>query len=197
MKLSTTAALFALAATKGANAIDFDFRDFEGLWESPSQVYVKDTLLGNPPNTVTDLEALATVQCKATGDFRKAMCELTAVINESILCPTGPDTDNINAVGDGKFILDQFDADTGKTKVLMLNVNCCDTNTTIGCNPMQNIGLGAGMINAQLTMLPGKSNNHVRAIEAKFGTGSSSKPFDALEIDVQYRKIAGGFKSYD
>ena len=195
MKLSTTAALFALAAAKGATAVDFDFRDFEGLWESPSLVYVKG--LGNAPNTVTGAESLGTVQCKATGDFRKAMCEFTAVFTEGDFCAAALGAQGPNAVADGKLILDQFDADTGKTKVLMLNVNCCNTNSTIGCAPMPNLGLGPGMVNAQFTMLPGKSNNHVRAIEAKFGTGTSSKPFDSLEAKVQYRKIAGGFKSYD
>ena len=186
MKLSSTAALFALAAAQGANAVDFDFRELEGLWESPSQV------IGGSTNT--GLTTLATVQCEATGDFRKAMCEITGVINDSSLCLAAPGN---NAVADGKFILDQFDADTGMTKVLMINVNCCSPNPTIGCSAMPSAGIGEGMLNLQLTMLPGKSNNHVRAIEAKLGTGPSDDPFGTLEVDVQFRRTAGGFKSYN
>ena len=52
------------------------------------------------------------------------------------------------------------------------------------------------MINAQFTMLPGKNNNYVRAIDAKVG-GGNDDPFDGTEINLQLRRTAGGFKSYD
>lgn len=34
MKFLTTAAILSLAVAQGVYAVDFDFRDFEGLWES-------------------------------------------------------------------------------------------------------------------------------------------------------------------
>ena len=198
MKLSTTAALFALAAAQGANAIDFDFRDFEGLWESPEQVVISGGTERRLGKTT-----LATVQCGATGDFRKAKCDVNAVIEDSPLCRSNS-LGFVNAVADKMFILDQFDADSGETKVLMINVNCCNPATANaadpnnGCEPLADIwGHGEGMLNAQFTMLPGKSNNHVRAIFAKLGAGPSSDPFDDLEVDVTFRRTAGGFKSYD
>ena len=185
MKLSTTAALFALAAAQGANAIDFDFRNFEGLWESPSAA-VDGVDVGKT--------TLATVTCEATGDFRKAMCEMTAVVNESPACVGYP-----NLVIEGKWILDQFDADTGATKVLMFNTKCCNSEAgaDVGkCEDGPDLGIGPSMINAQLTMLAGKNNNYVRAIDVKVG-GGDDKPFDETEIDYQLRRTAGGFKAYD
>ena len=187
MKLSTTAAVLALAAAQGANAIDFDFRNFEGLWESTSGTIGADTI---------SKETLATVVCEATGDFRKAMCEMTAVVNDPpiALCSAG-----LNLVIEGKWILDQFDADTGETKVLMLNTKCCNpaaSAAATGCVGGPDLGMGASMINAQFTMLPGKNNNYVRAIDAKIG-GGTDDPFDEIEINLQLRRTAGGFKSYD
>lgn len=132
---------------------------------------------------------LATIQCKATGDFRKAMCEFIGVAAESdVFCPTR----GKNAKFDGKFILDQFDAETGKTPVMMLDIWCCNPQNSPECVPAV-----PSTLNYQLAMLPGKSNNHVRAIQGKFGAGTDSDPFGAFEADVQLRKIAGGFKSYD
>uniref|UniRef100_A0A6U0J4R0 Plastid lipid-associated protein/fibrillin conserved domain-containing protein n=1 Tax=Minutocellus polymorphus TaxID=265543 RepID=A0A6U0J4R0_9STRA len=193
MKLSTTAAVLALAAAQGVNAVDFDFREFEGLWENPNAVI---------DSVNSGLTALASVQCEATGDFRKAMCEVTAVINDSALCLDADNVNAVNAVAEGKFIMDQFDEESGETKVLMINVKCCDPGADAaaannGCVPMPDRGIGAGMLNAQLTMLAGKSNNNVRAIDAKLGTGPSNDPFDTLEIDIQFRRTAGGFKSYN
>ena len=89
-----------------------------------------------------------------------------------------------------KFILDQFDADTGSTKVLMVTAKCCDDQSV--CLPATPV-----MLNAQFTMLPGKSNNHVRAIDVKLGSGPSDKPFDDIEMTTQLRRTAGGFKSYN
>ena len=115
MKLSAPAAVLALAASaQRVSATDFDFRDFEGLWESTSGTIGADTI---------SKETLATVVCEATGDFRKAMCEMTAVINDF---PGGCNATYPNLVIEGKWILDQFDADTGETKVLMLNTKCCN-----------------------------------------------------------------------
>jgi len=187
MKLSTTAAVLALAAAQGANAIDFDFRNFEGLWESPFGTIGANTIAK---------ETLATAVCEATGDFRKAMCEMTAVINDF---PGGCNATYPNLVIEGKWILDQFDADTGETKVLMLNTKCCNpaaSAAATGCVDGPDLGMGASMINAQFTMLPGKNNNYVRAIDAKVG-GGNDDPFDGTEINLQLRRTAGGFKSYD
>ena len=196
MKLSTTAAVLALAAAQGANAIDFDFRNFEGLWESDYGTLAVD---GGAPRT-TGLGTLATVTCEATGDFRKAMCEMTAVVNDFVsdaglpLCNAASPNLDI----EGKWILDQFDADTGETKVLMLNTKCCNPAAAAGaeCAAGPDLGIGASMINAQFTMLPGKNNNYVRAIDGKVG-GGTDEPFDAYEIDLQLRRTAGGFKAYD
>ena len=126
------------------------------------------------------------------------MCELSAVLTNASLCDVNGNQPN--AVAEAQFILDQFDADTGMTKVLMGNVNCCSPDSAIGCSAIAitNIdqGLTDGMMNFQLTMLPGKSNNHVRAIAAKFG-GGDDEPFDIIEADLQLRRTAGGFKSYN
>ena len=132
---------------------------------------------------------LATVQCGATGDFCKASCDVIAVIEETPLCG------GANAVVEKMFILDQFDADTGMTDVLTLDVKCC--TPTAGCAAIPDTGLGEGKLHDLFTMLAGKSNNHLRAITAKIGAGPSSDPFDLLEVDVQLRRTAGGFKSYD
>ena len=162
---ATAAALLALAATTpGASAVDFDFRDFEGLWEGQWE----------------GLTVLATIKCGATGDFRKASCDIIGVVEEAPLCGQR------DAVVEKMFILDQFDADTGMTDVLTLNMKCC---TPDGCVESPDTGLGPGALHGQFTILPGKSNNHVRAITARLGDGS-------LQADVQLRRTAGGFKSY-
>lgn len=160
MKLSTTAALFALAAAQGANAVDFDFRDFEGLWEGPGSADTDGTL--------------ATVTCGATGDFRKAMCELEAITENFSGC--GGDT----AVFEGKWILDQFDAEAGTMDEIMLSLKCCSTT---GCTDPVDAEL-------QATMLAGKSNKYVRAIDVTITSEND-------EFNGQLRKTAGGFKSYD
>lgn len=192
MKLSTTAALFALAAAQGANAIDFDFRDFEGLWESADLNVVKAA--SSTDQGQTGLSTLSTFSCKATGDFRKAMCEFDIVIPDSesykdnFICEDVIDSVKATPVLEGKLILDQLDADTGVTKTLLVPAKCCSDDST--CSPADK------NLNVVLTMLPGKSNNHVRAIEAKVGLGSSSKPFGNVETTFQLRRKAGGFKSY-
>lgn len=186
MKISATATLLALAATTpGANAVDFDFRDFEGLWEGIGPVVKKAGVKGYAPSKTV----LATIQCGATGDFRKASCDIIAVIEAAPFCLGS------NAVIEKMFILDQFDADTGMTDMLALDVKCC---TPAGCAAMPDtkLGPGEGKLHGQFTMLPGKSNKHVRAITAKIGAGPSSDPFDLLEVEVQLRRTAGGFKSY-
>lgn len=165
MKLSTTAAaVLALAAAQGANAIDFDFRDFEGLWESA----------GGPQSD----GVLATVTCGATGDFRKAMCELEAVMSQELrLCPSSP-----SAVVEGKWIMDQFDADTGMTDEIMVSMKCCN----VTCDD-------PGDAELQATMRAGKSNRYVRAIDVTITAPGVTPP----TLFVQMRKKAGGFKSYN
>ena len=193
MKLSTTAAVLALAAAQGANAIDFDFRNFEGLWESNHATITGTRFSGA---TITrKMGTLATVQCEATGDFRKAMCNMTAVANEFGKC-VNSDATYPNLVIEGKWILDQFDADTGETKVLMLNTKCCSVDGCQVGDDGPDLGTGSGMVNAQFTMLAGKNNNYVRAIDAKIGGGTDT-PFKDTEIDLQLRRTAGGFKAYD
>lgn len=180
MKISATAALLALAATaQGANAVDFDFREFEGLWEGT------DPVARSADDLRVGKKILATIQCGATGDFRKASCDVIFVLEEAPLCGGG------NAVVETMFILDQFDADTGMTDVLTLDAKCCTPGA--GCVARPDTGLGP---HGLFTLLPGKSNNHVRAIAAKIGAGPSSDPFDQNEVDVQLRRTAGGFKSY-
>ena len=195
MKISATAAVLALAAASAqrVSATDFDFRDFEGLWESNHATFTGTRAMGT---TITrKMGTLATVQCEATGDFRKAMCEMTAVANEFGKCVSTNAT-YPNLVIEGKWILDQFDADTGETKVLMLNTKCCSVDGCQVGDDGPDLGTGSGMVNAQFTMLAGKNNNYVRAIDAKIG-GGTDEPFDINEIDLQLRRTAGGFKSYD
>ena len=108
-------------------------------------------------------------------------------------------------------MLDQLNADTGVVDGLMCDVQCCGYS---GCsdypwegltalynsfNPTNPIGVAGAFgpqVNVKFALLPGKSNNHVRAIEAKVGLGSSSKPFGNVETTFQLRRKAGGFKSY-
>ena len=112
---------------------------------------------------------MTTFSCKATGDFRKAMCEFTAVIDDlndddySDLCADDPDFYNTAKIS-GKFILDQFDADKGVTKVMQANFQCCDYDTPFQqgrpvCQDsvlpiVLDNSLTDGEINYQLTMLP-------------------------------------------
>lgn len=199
MKLPTTAAILSLAMTQGARAIDFDFRDFEGLWESNEVEIVRvdlDAVL--PPGVVpppfppptpgrhAGIKCLGSIQCQATGDFRKAMCDF-ALTEPVPICPRG--------VFSVQFILDQFDAGTGKTKILKGNGQCCDGSAT-NCFDLPLIP------NFQLSLLAGKSNKHVRAMSVTFGVPDMAnpdddKPFEQAEANFQMRKTGGGFKSYD
>ena len=198
MKFLTTAAILSLAVAQGVYAVDFDFRDFEGLWESNEVEVVRFDLdfTDLPPDIVplaqpltqgqlVGVQSLGSIQCQATGDFRKAMCDFT--FRQPLpICP--------NAVIGAKFILDQFDASTGKTKVLKARGRCCDAATS-NCFDLPTP-------NIQLTLLAGKSNKHVRAMSVTFGAPDlanpdDDKPFEQAEANFQMRKTGGGFKSYD
>ena len=218
MKLSATAAVLALAASaQRVSATDFDFRDFEGLWETPDvQTNINSGALGG--YGLSSFSVLTTFVCEATGDFRKAMCEMTSITNEGcvfgqpILVPTGYDT----AVQKCKFMLDQFDAETGKVGPLMCDLECCGS---YGCsdfpwavaaivyNDLANATLPEGALgpqmNVELTMLAGKNKNSVRAIEVVqkpmiSDEGQTIVPeLTQFAYVFQSRKTAGGFKSVD
>ena len=110
---------------------------------------------------------------------------------DNFICKDIIFSDKPTAVLEGKLILDQLDADTGVTSTLLVPAKCCDDNSD--CSP------AGSNLNVVLTMLPGKSNNHVRAIQMQFGhdNGDADKPFEVYESKLQLRRIAGGFKSYD
>ena len=222
MKLSaTTTAVLALAAASAqhVSATDFDFRDFEGLWETtPNCKKGIDT--GNTSDYgLPPANLLTTFVCEATGDFRKAVCEMTSVTPAHQGCISGlwivPDG-YYTAVQKCKFMLDQFDAETGKVGPLMCDLQCCSSG---GCSdyPWLNVArtynflanaelsdnaLGPQM-NVEITMLAGKNKNSVRAIQvvqqpmisdegqAKL---SGARPF---AFEFQIRKTAGGFKSVE
>ena len=226
MKLSATAAVLALAASaQRVSATDFDFRDFEGLWETPDvQTNINSGALGG--YGLSSFSVLTTFVCEATGDFRKAMCEMTSITNEGCvlgqqpiddpnpfpLVPPGYDT----AVQKCKFMLDQFDAETGKVGPLMCDLQCCGSD---GCSdfpwtaaaivyndlagetlPLDALG---PQMNVELTMLAGKNKNSVRAIEVVqkpmiSDEGQTIVPeLTQFAYVFQSRKTAGGFKSVD
>ena len=228
MKLSATAAVLALAASaQRVSATDFDFRDFEGLWETPDvQTNINSGALGG--YGLSSFSVLTTFVCEATGDFRKAMCEVTSVTpanegcvlgqqaigdpNPFPLVPPGYDT----AVQKCKFMLDQFDAETGKVGPLMCDLQCCGsdgcsdfpwTAAAIVYNTLANAtlpedALGPQM-NVELTMLAGKNKNSVRAIEVVQKPMISDEGLTAVPVLTEFayvfqsRKTAGGFKSVD
>lgn len=101
-----------------------------------------------------------------------------------------------------KFSLDQFDADTGKTGILRGSGRCCDPATADKSLPNSGCFDLPFNPNFQMTMLPGKSNKHARAIDVTFGAPNlldpnDDEPFASAEANFQLRKIGGGFKSYD
>ena len=234
MKISpaTTTAVGLLALSSGANAIDFDFRNFEGLWEG---VDVLQPLPSGPTTSFSQVDStgLVVFNCEATGDFRKAVCKTTSVVESEDFCfvksnigipafgglpAIPPDiSGHFSAVSKCEFMLDQFDADTGKTDVLMCSIQCCGSaefGSTCSDYPMDlaarqwNFETGATLpddalgpqILVEYTMLPGKNNNNVRAIEVvsqlmtSDDVPSGITPFKA---ESQIRKTAGGFKSYE
>ena len=197
MKFSATAAILPFVMLQGALAIEFDIRDFEGLWESNEIDIVRfDTppipgFVPPVPGQLVGVKSLGSIQCEATGDFRKVMCDFT-LVQPGPTCPQG-------GAFRVKFILDQFDADTGKTKVLKGNGQCCDP-ATAACVDLPAVP-GASP-NFQLSLLPGKSNKHVRALSVTFGvpdlaSPDDDEPFETIESTFQMRKTGGGFKSYD
>ena len=234
MKISpaTSTAVGLLALSSGANAIDFDFRNFEGLWEG---LDVLQPLPSGPTTSFSQVDStgLVVFNCEATGDFRKAVCKTTSVVESEDFCyaksnigspafgdlpAIHPDiSGHLSAVSKCEFMLDQFDADTGKTDVLMCSIQCCGSaefGSTCSDYPwglavrQWNFETGAtlpdGALGPQIlveyTMLPGKNNNNVRAIEVvsqlmtSDDVPSGITPFKA---ESQIRKTAGGFKSYE
>jgi hypothetical protein len=230
MKISpattTAVGLLALSCAQRASAIDFDFRNFEGLWEG---VDVLQPIPSGPTTSFSavDSTGLAVFTCEATGDFRKAVCKTTSVIESESFCfvkseggtgITGDGSGHISAVSKCEFMLDQFDADTGKTDVLMCSIQCCGAeevndstctdypwtlvasawNDETGAT-LPNDALGPQLL-VEYTMLPGKNNNNVRAIDIvqqpmySDAVPSGENPF---KLGYQIRKTAGGFKSYE
>lgn len=176
MKTTFAASSLALSCIlRGVNAIDFDFRDFEGLWQAtnaevvtfnidPTQIPLPPGIAAPPfrptPGQTVAVTSLGSVQCRATGDFRKAMCELTLIPEQIPICPRG--------IFNLKFSLDQFDADTGKTGILRGSGRCCDPATADKSLPNSGCFDFPFNPNFQMTMLPGKSNKHARAIDVTF-----------------------------
>ena len=225
MKLSSSAnaavlALVAAYASKGADAANFDFREFEGLWEGLDVLTAVGTGETATYGTGTAPANIHTsFDCKATGDFRKAMCEATSSIQGGscqLRGNTGPNPRN-TLVQKCKFILDQFDGDTGKVDPLMCEVQCCGYD---GCDefPFELIAAAYGSItgaavppnafgpqvNVELTMLAGKNKNSVRAIEvvqqpmiSDEAQALAPSGFQPFKYEFQIRKTGGGFKSYD
>ena len=171
----------------------------------------------------------ANFKCKATGDFRKAMCEYTWVVQSDQPCflaaagalPNRNPNHNTGIVK-CQFMLDQFDADTGKVDELMCDVECCGFD---GCSPYpwplvtaqwnqvqplvepslqqvpQNVIAFGPQLLVNLSMEAGKSNNHVKAIKVKqrpmvTEAGQEYIPdrVEPFSPDHYLRRTAGGFK---
>lgn len=178
--------------------------------------------------TAANLNAL--FSCKATGDFRKAICESTSVIPDEEVCTVANDVNaglvsrsgHVTGVQKFKFMLDQLDADTGEVDELMCDVQCCGST---GCsdypwavltNAYNLIAVAEGyppllgpeaatafgpQVNTKLALLPGKSNNHVRAIQvtqapmySDFARGIFPSGLQPFAYTFQLRRVAGGFK---
>ena len=205
MKPSLTLPLVgAVAALSSgtAEAVDFEFRNFEGLWESVS----RET---RSPAANSDL---TTFKCYATGNFLKAVCETTTVLTGDALCATvnGPDGDNngrVNALLTNKFSLDQFDAETGIAKDLQADLQCCGID---GCQlypwgvyqtllypgvPTAPGSVGPKVI-ATIEQQPGKSNRHVRSLKVTIRPEGVDPETSVPDVDILF-KVAGGFKSLD
>lgn len=206
MKISSNLSLFGAVAALSAGsaeAVDFEFRNFEGLWESVSVERRAPPANSDP----------TTFKCYATGNFLKAVCETTTVLTGDALCsdvfgPGGPfPNGRVNAVLTNKFSLDQFDAETGIAKDLEADLECCGSN---GCQvypweifqqqgypgvPTTPGAVGPKVI-ATIEQIPGKSNRHVKSIKAT--VLPQGVDADAYEPDVDFLyKVAGGFKSLD
>ena len=220
MKISTStvlATIAALASAQGAAAVDFDFRSFEGLWESKS-------CCGVGPETTDP----TTIKCYSTGNFLKAMCETSTVLLNDQLCvgvygqQIGPGVFN-NAVLSNKFSLDQFDADTGIAKDIKTEIQCCGPNGNggTGCLPYPWLGLQLTALqnpddypgvpppdfssgnpvatigpDLKLTIqqLPGKSNRHVKSVQVTSTPEGDNVTYKTR--DFLYN-VGGGFKSLD
>lgn len=192
-----------------AEAVDFEFRNFEGLWESVSRE-------SRSPATNSDP---STFKCYATGDFLKAVCETTTVLTGDALCArvngpvgdgvnTGLNNTKVNALLTNKFSLDQFDAETGIAKDLLADLQCCGSD---GCElypwaVYQTLGYpgvptpGSGSVGprviATIEQQPGKSNRHVRSLKVTIRPEGVDVKTAVPDVDNLY-KVAGGFKSLD
>lgn len=194
MKLSTNAVALALAvAAQHAAAMDFDFRNFEGLWES---------VIGSISRENTDLGVF---KCGATGDFLKAVCDVTFAAGDDVFCaqeytcgcyPT--------SVLTGKFSLDQFDAETGETGALYFDLQCCGAG---GCKaypyalaaeanglPQPLASQVKGPTEIKLRQVPGKNANNIRGVEVVYPAPAGSGISSVTDL---YMKTAGGFKPSD
>jgi len=181
MKLSTAAyAVLAFGAAQSAQAVDFDFRNFEGWWEATYPLASDGTTM----NTL--------FTCGATGDWKKAVCEFTISVPSDANCRFGRPS-----VVSFEFMMSQFSADAGTVPAdlendapLMTTVSCCDRDGT-GCD----IAPLSGYENPNITFeqLPGKSNKHVRAIRLTYAGDMGDENGRGYVVDLH--RTGGGFKS--
>ena len=196
----------------------------QGWWESPDAI-TSVTTGGTDTYGTTAANLNALFSCKATGDFRKAICETTSVIPDEEVCTVANQASgsgHVTAVQKCKFMLDQLDADTGEVDELMCDVQCCGST---GCSDYpwavltgayNLIAVAEGyppllgpeaatafgpQVNTKLSLLPGKSNNHVRAIQvtqapmySDFAQGVFPSELQPFAYTFQLRRVAGGFK---
>ena len=201
LTLPIVCAVAALSAGS-AEAVDFEFRNFEGLWESVSKEARAPPANSDP----------TTFKCYATGNFLKAVCETTTVLTGDALCsavfgPGGFDNGRVNAVLTNKFSLDQFDAETGVAEDLEADLQCCGSD---GCQvypwdafqaqgypgvPVTPGDVGPRVI-ATIEQIPGKSNRHVKSIKATVRPQGVDADVYEADVDFLY-KVGGGFKSLD
>ena len=204
MKTSLTLPLVGAVAAMSSGtvpAVDFEFRNFEGLWESVSREARSPAANSDP----------STFECYATGNFLKAVCETTTVLTGDALCAIvngGPSGNGrVNALLTNKFSLDQFDAETGIAKDLPADLQCCGID---GCElypwdvyqtlmypgvPTTPGSVGPKVI-ATIEQQPGKSNRHVRSLKVTIRPEGVDPETSVPDVDILF-KVAGGFKSLD
>ena len=215
LNLSLVGAVAALSSGR-VEAVDFEFRNFEGLWESVSR-----EARFPPVNRVTSDPT--SFKCYATGNFLKAVCETTTVLTGDETCFNVFGPRQPNALLTNKFSLDQFDAETGIAKDLEADLQCCGTDN-VGvnrcsvypwsfiqylagqdpdaypgvpplANPAEPATIGPEVI-ATIEQQPGKSNRHIKSIKATIRP--KGVDVDTYEPDVDFLyKVGGGFKSLD
>jgi len=180
MKVSSTIAAAAAFLLGSANAVDFDFFDFEGWYQGG---YLSVAAGADPTDDALGLYML--LKCEEGDGFNGNNCNMVLRGPSGFSLCTDP-TANSTSTGatfSGDIGDYQFDADTGVANFNLLSVFCDGVEVT------ELFGQPLGPTPAKLAMNPGASNKHVKSLQLTL-----LGPAGTQDVSTYY-KLAGGFKS--